>query len=678
MFLRGRRFEPPRAGMTAKASAPPDDLLTQKTIATHWAGPDSIGPMGGIREMTNRESARGVIYFDLGWASLPSLLGNCLGRREAWFFRTSIHSRAGRRMIKLFGLKPIDLDAMPWLDIGPHSLAEPMGRAIDRLDAMPLDSVLQRLARRYPIAQDAAGILRTSLLRAMAARAVDAFYAQTWARSRGYLRVKVVGVSRWDTTLLDDRAQGMRVTGSVSRACATIGDVLHAAWGLADRVYNKRSKDVTQGNEPSTGEVPASGKPTNERSVLLVLNMGSSYGGLYSYDYLFSDEPDSALHRENVVVIARTGGAGNSEGLVLGHPSSGSRLTQLRIRAGVLAGALTHGDLRVPIGILGHLAEVCARVDGQRREIARYYPSLRLAILAYDVQVPSELVLALESLDIPTAALNERPQSVIWGIQPFSVSTLLTASSFFSKAALESRSVSVNSAVAIGMWRTDLLYEYRARPVHEDCARAHQAGQRFVVALPYHAAAPGTWSNNPLAVGVQSVTHFLEDLAELAEGRPDLFIVIRGKNAGWVADERFSGIAARIDALPNITVSRDYESLNESYRLCAAADLVIAKHTSLVDEVLALGIPCVLHDYTQNSQDLARNAVRYLPRRLWAENPSELRDLVDFALEGGGAAFQEWWEPHRSLLYENLSDGGVRTRARAYLTTLVEEGRSSG
>ena len=133
--------------------------------------------------------------------------------------------------------------------------------------------------------------------------------------------------------------------------------------------------------------------------------------------------------------------------------------------------------------------------------------------------------------------------------------------------------------------------------------------------------------------------------------------------ADWVVDERFSGIAARINALPNIKVNCNYGSLNESYRLCAAADLVIAKHTSLVDEVLALGIPCVLHDYTPNSQDLARTAVAYLPRRLWAENPSELRDVVDFVLQDGGAALQDWWEPHRNRLYKNLSDGSVRACA---------------
>jgi hypothetical protein len=179
-----------------------------------------------------------------------------------------------------------------------------------------------------------------------------------------------------------------------------------------------------------------------------------------------------------------------------------------------------------------------------------------------------------------------------------------------------------------------------------------------------------------LAVGVQPITHFLEDLEDLAERRPDVFIVIRGKNDNWVTDERFSGIAARIDALSNITVSRNYGALNESYRLCAAADLVIAKQTSLVDEVLAFGIPCVLHDYTRNSRDLARPSVAYLPRRLWAENSGEFNDAVDFSLEDDGEAYREWWEPHRIRIYGKLNDGSVRARARAYLSTLEQQGRS--
>lgn len=634
--------------------------------------------MEAIRQTTNAAPAKGVIYFDVGWASIPSLIGNVIGKRESWYFRTSLVSQVGRSTLGKFGLRPIDLDSLPYLALGKEPLSEPMGSSIDRIGSMALDTIIQRLAHRYPRAQDAAGILRNSILRAMSARGVEAFYAQMWSRIQGYSTVKVVGISRWDKLLLDDRANGVRVTGSISRLCATLGQQIQKIWGFVRRAsINRPSRAISQVNSSHIG-MRSSVKPLIERTVLLVLNMGENYGGLYSYDYLFSDEPLSPLNRENVIVIARSGGESNGDGLTLGHPSSGSRRNQLRVRMGVMARALMGGGLSVPWGILWYLAGVCSRVDGQRLEIANRYPALELAIFAYDVQVPSELVLAFESLGIPTAALNERPQSVIWELQPFSVGTLLTASPHFSEAASSSRSVSICNAVAMGMWRTDLLHEYRSGPPHEHFLRARQAGQRLVVALPYHAAVQSGWSGNPLAVGVQPVAHFLEELADLAEARPNIFIVIRGKNADWVVDDRFSGIAARIASLPNVTVNGDYGTINESYRLCAGADLVIAKHTSLVDEVLAVGIPCVLHDYTRNSRDLARPTVDYLPRRLWAENMREFQEAVDFALDSDGIAFGHWWEPLRLRLYGNLSDGGVRARARDYLSSLLVEGRSVG
>jgi hypothetical protein len=638
--------------------------------------PTTIALVEHIREATVAARSRGVIYFDLDWSSLPSLLFNSLRRHEAWFFRTSIRSRTGFKMINALGLKQVDLDLVPRLALGDLALSEPMGSAIDQLDSLPWDSLVLRLARRYPNAHDAAGILRNSVLRAVAARALDAFYGQTWARSLGYNTVVFVGTSRWDKYLLDDRANGVRVTGSTSRACASGRQFIGQAFGLASSVRIGTSGGARPKPQSPAVNEARTGKPWADRSVLLVLNMSTNFGGLYSYDYLFSDEATSPLHRENVIVVARNGGPESGEGVFLAHPAGGSRLRQIYVRARLVLRGMRVGGLRVPWGVVDHLAGVCARVDGQRLEIACRYPSLRLAILAYDIQVQSELVLALESLGISTAALNERPQSLFWGLQPFSVSTLLTASPCFSDAALASRSVSINSAVATGMWRTDFLHEFRAEPPHELRELARQAGQKFMVALPYHCAPPGQWSGNPLAVGVQPITHFLEDVADLAERRPDVLIVIRGKNDNWVNDERFSGIAARIDALSNITVSRNYGALNESYRLCAAADLVIAKHTSLVDEALAVGIPCVLHDYTRNSQDLARPSVVYLPRRLWAENSGEFNDAVDFALEDDGAAFREWWEPHRIRVYGSMNDGSVRTRARAYLSFLEQQGRS--
>ena len=110
-------------------------------------------------------------------------------------------------------------------------------------------------------------------------------------------------------------------------------------------------------------------------------------------------------------------------------------------------------------------------------------------------------------------------------------------------------------------------------------------------------------------------------------------------------------------------MSHTYDRLNESYRLLASADLVIAKCTSLVDEALACNIPCILHDYTANSRDVARPVVSYLPRD-WALDRDELSLRVDRVLADDGRAFRDYWAPYRTEVFGDLADGHVRERAR--------------
>lgn len=87
---------------------------------------------------------------------------------------------------QFFGVRAIDLDLLPHLELGPGSLGGPMDRAMDRLDALHLEPLLEMLALRYGDACDAAKILRNSILRVIADRTVDDFYAQVWDRSLGY------------------------------------------------------------------------------------------------------------------------------------------------------------------------------------------------------------------------------------------------------------------------------------------------------------------------------------------------------------------------------------------------------------------------------------------------------------------------------------------------------------
>jgi hypothetical protein len=549
-----------------------------------------------------------------------------------------------------------------------------MRRALTTLNGIDIEPLVAHYALNYPKVRNAAGILRSSLVHRIAGRALDAFHVDLWARNVGLEELTFVGCSEWDKILLSDPKRGRKVVGTVVRK-------LDRFWLLSNClpmwfVCGKHRPTST----PQVHEEPlyrhsslGEGNADSSRTVLYVLNLGASYAGLYLYDHIFSDDEASPLHRHNVVMMGRTGGSENSQGIRHGFPSHGSRVRKLLRAVGLSVKALWKFGRRFQFSYVWALSKTCAAVEGQQISLLREFPSLKLAILAYDMQVPVDMVLALESLGIITVALNERPQSVVWEMQPFAVSTLLTASEVFSAMAEESRSVSVDEGISVGMWRTDLLCKYRSEDPHQLRIRALENGQRFIVALPLHVTARSDWDGSPLGTSALSVRHFLWDVLRIAEENPKAFIVIRGKNDNWVPDDRFKDIVGKIDRLPNIVVSRDYSTFNESYRLCAWADLVLAKHTSLVDEVLSVGIPCVVHDYTPNSKDLSRLVVPYLPREIWAEDFNELRERIAFALANEGGDFDQWWEPHRERIYGNFNDGRVRERARSHIASMVGE-----
>lgn len=611
---------------------------------------------------------RGVIYLDVGWHSLPTLIRRSLFTRESWYLRTSLPTPSTHRLLRLFNVRPIDLESPDALAIGTDSSEGPMLKALSGLQEQDLTPILRRHAEQVPRAANAERIMRAGVVRLLADRSLDAFYAQAWARTLGYTHVTFAGASPWDADLLRDREQHQAVVGAVARL---IRSVLKALTRRRPRSSQRRAGAETEPSAPASPQaVPALGNPASAR-VLFVVNMGLVYGQLYAYDHVLSEDQASPLNPSNMAFLARSGGPANPEGIRHGFPGPGGRGAHLRRTVGYAIKDLARFGFRYRLRLVMQLARMSSLVDAQRASLAASFPNAEVAVLAYEMQVPIELVLSLEGLGIRSVALHERALSVVNRTQPFAVGDLLTASAYFSRAALASPSVAVQAATAVGMWRTDLLRDYQAREPHELATAAHERGQRFIVALPYHLDRGHGLSGNPIATSLSSVRHFIEDLLRLAEERPDLFIVIRGKNDDWVRDDRMHDLVKRVAGLANLDVSRDYGRVNESYRLTASADAVVAKYTSLVDEALAVGIPCIVHDYTANTSGFARPVVAYLPDQVWALDRDSLGTLVDRALADGGDRFREEWEVQRRQVFGDLHDGRVGLRAQGLILDML-------
>ncbi len=568
----------------------------------------------------------------------------------------------------VLGARPVDIAAVKHFNVGPRSTEGPIERALPRLQRPDVDAVIEHLARRHE-APNATAILKSALIAAVARHNLDAFYVEAWARSHDWANTSFVVSSHWQRLLLEGESYSVGGRGD-----ASIAVVLDAGRFIVRSLVSA----LAQSHAPATvakysskrGAATWRPNPEARGPVLFVLNKGLTYGGLYSYNHVLDGDSESVLSVDRVVTMAATGGEANPEGIVWGYPRLGPAPARAWARLRLFVGCVRAAGF-VSWSTSWLLAGVSTRAKERALALAQDLPDVSVAVLAYDQQVRVDLVLALESSGVRTVALNERPLSLVVRSQPLATHTLLTASTWFSAQARDSPSAAVNLPLAVGMWRTDFLVQYAGQEPHPIVARARSEQRSVIVALPYHVS-DHSFANS-LATSCESVRHFLTNILDIAEKHPEAVVVIRGKDAAWLEHDAFSDLVLRSRALSNVIVSDDYGQFNESYRLVAGADLVIAKYTSLVDEALAFGIPCLVHDYTPTTRDVARPVVSYLPDEAWVENERELSMRVEAVLADGGRGYRARWEPQRLKIFGDLADGCVAQRARHEILRLVEQ-----
>jgi len=134
---------------------------------------------------------------------------------------------------------------------------------------------------------------------------------------------------------------------------------------------------------------------------------------------------------------------------------------------------------------------------------------------------------------------------------------------------------------------------------------------------------------------------FLEDIIKLSKSLENIFIVLRYKNLVWTENEYFKKIFDKIHRCENIILSNNYEESFYSYKLCAHADLIIAKATSIADECLSKEIPVLFHEYTHNTELTISYFSNYLPPELICYNFEELYQRSKSSLFSNSSKIRE-------------------------------------
>ena len=272
-------------------------------------------------------------------------------------------------------------------------------------------------------------------------------------------------------------------------------------------------------------------------------------------------------------------------------------------------------------------------------EVVKKFKNLKVAIIDYEALCPKTLILALEKNNIKTVACQERfIHTFFTSWVNVILDTYYVASEYTANVIKNSKYHDIKNVISMGQYRSDYISLYKKKNIPEEIFTAQEKGKKIVVFLGHHS--PKCWFDSYYATATSwsAQVSFLEDVIKFSHDLNNTFLILRYKTLDWMVNPYFKDILNKINDCENIIISDNYKEPYYSYKLCANADLIIAKHTSLADESLSNEIPVLFYEYTHNMKRIAADAFDYSPSGLMCYN------------------FEELLKKSKSLLFENSSE----------------------
>mgnify|MGYP001281831877 CR=1 FL=1 len=307
-------------------------------------------------------------------------------------------------------------------------------------------------------------------------------------------------------------------------------------------------------------------------------------------------------------------------------------------------------------------------------EVIKRFKNLKIALIDYDVLCPKTLILAMEKNNIKTIATQERFIHTFCNSYSYvMVDTYYAASEFAANVMKNSKYNDIKNFIPAGLYRSDYLSLYKKKNIPEEIAKAKENGKKILIALGY--TTPDYWFESYTLVESCWSSHinFLESIIRLSQNLKDTLVILRYKNLDWTNNKYFKKILKKIDDCENIIISNNYKEPFYAYKLCANADLIIAKHTSLADECLSHAIPVLFHEYGHNYTQIISDVFNYLSSELMCHNFDELLERSKSLLFNNSSKLKEEIASLNKTIYHMKEKGNIKNKIIMHLENLINE-----
>ena len=238
---------------------------------------------------------------------------------------------------------------------------------------------------------------------------------------------------------------------------------------------------------------------------------------------------------------------------------------------------------------------------------------------------------------------------------------------------LKSKYYDVKEVIPVGQYKSDYLPFYKKKNIPEEISNAKKNGKKILVFLGYHS--PKYWYDSyvsPLTCWSSQIS-FLEDVIKFSKSLDNTFIIVRYKGLDWPlkTDDYFKNILEKIDNCKNIIISENFEELHYSYKLCANADLVVAKHSSIADECLSNEIPVLFYDYNHNMVEIKSSSFNYSSSRLMCNNFEDILEKSKSLLFNSSSKLKEEISRLNKKFYYVKEKGNIKNKIIGQLEDLI-------
>ena len=223
----------------------------------------------------------------------------------------------------------------------------------------------------------------------------------------------------------------------------------------------------------------------------------------------------------------------------------------------------------------------------------------------------------------------------------------------------------------MGLYRRDYITLYKKKNIPKEISKAKENGKKIIVFLGHHS------SNNWFDSYLDTVTSwsaqisFLEDAIRFSKNLNNAIVILRYKDLIWTTNIYFKDILNKINNCENIIISMHQNESFYGYKLCANADLIVAKHTSIVDECLSNEIPVLVYDYTHNMKGIISSAFDYSSSGLLCYNFENLLEKSKSLLFDSSSKLKNAITKLNKTIYYVKEKGNIKNKIIGQLENLI-------